>query len=154
MTEELSLPVIGERTTLLGTEALRNHFGTLLAQPPSRLLIVSAYVTRLGVEWLCEHYDVFAVTAATEFRNSLRDKLDWLDEHFPFIGWQRLVLCGDKRIIQADYMIDDHAWNLESFKGKGLLFTASHNTEEERFMRVDNWEEVRAFFEGELLNAG
>ncbi|MBK9014285.1 MAG: 5'(3')-deoxyribonucleotidase [Saprospiraceae bacterium] len=104
------------------------------------------------VKWLAEHYDVFAVTAATEFRNSLRDKLDWLDQHFPFIGWQRLVLCGDKRIIQADYMIDDHAWNLEHFKGKGLLFTASHNTEEERFTRVDDWTAVRAFFEKELEN--
>ena len=102
------------------------------------------------VKWLCEHYDVFAVTAATEFRNSLRDKLDWLDLHFPFIGWQRLVLCGDKRIIQADYMIDDHAWNLEGFQGKGLLFTASHNVDEQRYTRADTWGEVRAFFEKEL----
>jgi 5'-nucleotidase len=102
------------------------------------------------VKWLTEHFDVYAVTAATEFRNSLIDKLDWLDRHFPFIGWQRLVLCGDKRIIQADYMIDDHAWNLEHFKGKGLLFTASHNVDEERFPRAENWGEVRAFFEGEL----
>jgi 5'(3')-deoxyribonucleotidase len=102
------------------------------------------------VKWLCEHYDVFAVTAATEFRNSLRDKLDWLDRHFPFIGWQRLVLCGDKSIIHADYMIDDHAWNLERFAGKGLLFTASHNLDDDRFTRVDNWLEVKAFFEKEL----
>ncbi len=102
------------------------------------------------VKWLTEHYDVFAVTAATEFRNSLRDKLDWLEEHFPFIGWQRLVLCGDKSIINADYMIDDHGWNLEHFKGKGLLFTATHNLEENRFTRVNNWAEVRSFFEHEL----
>ena len=39
------------------------------------------------VKWLTEHFDVYAVTAATEFRNSLRDKLDWLEEHFPsFFG--------------------------------------------------------------------
>ncbi|MBI5917723.1 MAG: 5'(3')-deoxyribonucleotidase [Bacteroidetes bacterium] len=102
------------------------------------------------VRWLNDHFDVFAVTAATEFRNSLEDKFDWLDMHFPFIGWQRLVLCGDKRIIQADYMVDDHAWNLASFKGKGLLFTASHNLDEQRFTRVDDWAAVRAFFEKEL----
>lgn len=106
------------------------------------------------VKWLTEHYEVFAVTAATEFRNSLRDKLDWLDYHFPFIGWQRLVLCGDKRIIRADYMIDDHAWNLEHFPGKGLLFTASHNLDEQRFTRVGNWLEVKAFFENELASNG
>lgn len=102
------------------------------------------------VKWLTEHYDVFAVTAATEFRNSLRDKFDWLEKHFPFIGWQRLVLCGDKSIINADYMIDDHAFNLERFEGKGLLFTASHNLDEKRFTRVDSWKEIRTYFEQEL----
>ncbi|MEY3368223.1 MAG: hypothetical protein RI973_1378 [Bacteroidota bacterium] len=102
------------------------------------------------VEWLAGHYEVYAVTAATEFRNSLRDKFDWLEQHFPCIGWKRLVLCGDKSIIQADYMIDDHAWNLEKFGGKGLLYTASHNLDETRFTRVGNWAEVRDFFEREL----
>lgn len=102
------------------------------------------------VQWLSEHYDVYAVTAATEFRNSLEDKFDWLEQHFPFIGWKRLVLCGDKSIIEADYMIDDHVFNLVKFKGKGLLYTASHNLDEARFTRVNDWTEVRAFFEREL----
>ncbi len=104
------------------------------------------------VKWLNEHYDVFAVTSATEFRNSLEDKSDWLERNFPFLGWRRLVLCGDKNIICADYMIDDHVYNLERFKGKGLLFTATHNLDEHRFTRVNNWAEVRAFFENELKN--
>lgn len=106
--------------------------------------------SREGVEWLQEHYEVFIVTAATEFRNSLEDKFDWLERHFPTISWKNLVLCGDKRIIQADYMIDDHVFNLEAFKGKGLLFTASHNIHEQRFERAGNWQEVRSFFEREL----
>lgn len=106
------------------------------------------------VKWLSEHYEVFAVTAATEFRNSLEDKYDWLERHFPFIGWRKLVLCGDKTIIKADYMIDDHVFNLERFQGKGLLFTASHNLNEHRFVRVNNWAEVRAFFEMEIKSNG
>lgn len=52
--EPTSLSVLGQRSPLLGTEALRNHLGALLARPPRTLLIVSAYVTRLGLEWLCE----------------------------------------------------------------------------------------------------
>lgn len=103
------------------------------------------------VKWLTRHFDVFAVTAATEFRNSLVDKYDWLEQHFPFIGWERLVLCGDKTIIAADYMIDDHVNNLKKFAGKGLLYTASHNIAENGFTRVNNWAEVRAFFEKELM---
>lgn len=103
-----------------------------------------------GVRWLQEHYEVFIVTAATEFRNSLEDKFDWLGRHFPFISWKNMVLCGDKRVIGTDYMIDDHVFNLEAFKGKGLLFTASHNIQEQRFERAGNWQEVRTFFEREL----
>lgn len=102
------------------------------------------------VKWLQEHYDVFVVSAATEFRNSLRDKFDWLQEHFPFISWRNFVLCGDKTIIKADYMIDDHIYNLELFDGKGLLYTSSHNIHETRFTRVNDWKEVRSFFEKEL----
>ena len=102
------------------------------------------------LEWLDEHYEIFIVSAAMEFRNSLEEKFDWLQRHFPFLHWQNFVFCGDKSIIEADYMIDDHPLNLETFRGKGLLYTASHNINEQRFERVDNWAEVRTFFEREL----
>ena len=51
---------------------------------------------------LMEHYEVFIVSAAQEFRNSLGDKHDWLCRHFPFIPWKNFVFCGDKSVIQAD----------------------------------------------------
>ena len=102
------------------------------------------------VKWLLEHYEIFIVSAAMEFRNSLPDKYDWMREHFPFIHWKNIVFCGDKSIIQADYMIDDHVNNLLTFNGKGLLYTSAHNIAETRFTRVDNWLEVQAFFEKEL----
>jgi 5'(3')-deoxyribonucleotidase len=84
-----------------------------------------------------------------EFRHSLEDKYDWLLQHFPFIHWKNYVFCGDKSIIGADYMIDDHVFNLQTFRGKGLLFTASHNIHETDFTRVNDWQEVRAFFQAE-----
>ena len=31
---------------------------------------------------------------------------------FPFLKWKNFVFCGDKSIVRADYMIDDHANNL------------------------------------------
>jgi 5'(3')-deoxyribonucleotidase len=102
-----------------------------------------------GVKTLMQDYDVFITTAAQEFRNCLEDKYDWLQEHFPFIPWQHYIFCGDKRVMGTDYMIDDHARNLESFRGKGLLFTASHNIGEDRFTRVNNWTEVLDFFRKE-----
>ncbi len=98
---------------------------------------------------LMEDYDVFITTAAMEFRASFEDKYDWLAQHFPFIHWKNIVFCGDKSIIQADYMIDDHAFNLRAFNGKGLLYTAPHNVHETGFTRVDNWQDISAFFERE-----
>lgn len=103
-----------------------------------------------GLRELMEYYDVFITTAAMEFRSSFEDKFDWLHEHFPFIHWKNIVFCGDKSIINADYMIDDHASNLRTFRGKGLLYTATHNIHETEFTRVDNWEEVMAFFRAEM----
>ena len=35
------------------------------------------------VKALCDKYDVYIVSAAMEFPNSLIDKHDWLAEHFP-----------------------------------------------------------------------
>lgn len=103
------------------------------------------------VRELSEKYDIYFTTAAMEFRNSLEDKYDWLQDHFPFISWKNYVFCGNKSILRADYMIDDHPRNLLAFgdQGKGLLFTASHNIAETRFTRVNDWLEVQAFFANE-----
>ena len=102
-----------------------------------------------ALKQLSNDYDLFITTAAMEFRHSLEDKYDWLHRHFPFIHWKNFVFCGDKSIILADYMIDDHVRNLETFQGKGLLFTATHNISENRFTRVNNWQEVLTFFSEE-----
>lgn len=103
---------------------------------------------------LMDYYEVFIVSAAQEFRNSLGDKHDWLCRHFPFIPWKNFVFCGDKSVIQADYLIDDHVFNLEAFSGQGILYTASHNIHENRFVRVNHWQDVRAFFQKERRAGG
>ena len=103
-----------------------------------------------GVQRLMEDYEVFITTAAQEFRHSLGDKHDWLQEHFPFISKRNYVMCGDKSILKADYMLDDHAYNFKNFEGQGVLYTASHNLDETAYPRVNNWKEVLAYFANEL----
>lgn len=102
------------------------------------------------INWLNNHFDLFIVTAAQEFPNSLIDKYYWLQKYLPLISWKQYVFCGDKSIINADYMIDDHVHNLATFKGVGLLFTAPHNINEKGYIRLNNWNEVKLFFELEL----
>jgi 5'-nucleotidase len=87
-------------------------------------------------------YDIFVVSAATEFPNSLEEKFHWLAKHFPFIHWRNFVLCGDKSIIKGDIMIDDHEKNLKTFDGECLLFDAVHNWHLNTYQRVHNWQEV------------
>ena len=94
---------------------------------------------------LQEKYEVFIVSAATEFPLSLSEKQAWLNEHFPFITWQQMVFCGSKEIIKADIMIDDHFKNLDFFKGHtSILFTQPHNAHADngRHKRVHSWQEI------------
>ena len=96
-----------------------------------------------AVKKLQEKHEIYIVSAAMEFRNSLTDKLDWLGEHFPFISWKNIIFCGDK-IINADVMIDDRAKNFIDFKGRPLLFSSPHNLLLIQYERVDNWQQVLA----------
>jgi 5'(3')-deoxyribonucleotidase len=98
------------------------------------------------VKHLNKEYELFIVSSAMEFPNSLNEKLDWLGEHFPFLHWKQFVFCGSKTIVYGDYMIDDLPHNLEKFNGEKLIFTAPHNLQHNHFTRVNNWIEV-----GELL---
>lgn len=91
---------------------------------------------------LQENFEIFIVSAATEFPMSLHEKIEWLGEHFPFIKWENIILCGSKRIISTDYMIDDHSKNLDHCIGEPIMFTAFHNINQTHHLRVNNWKEV------------
>jgi 5'-nucleotidase len=93
-----------------------------------------------------QRYEVFIVSAAMEFPNSLKDKLEWLLDHFPFLTWRQLALCGDKRLVCGDYMIDDHVKNLKHFQGKKYLFTSAHNLDIIGYDRINNWLEAGEIF--------
>ena len=105
------------------------------------------------VRELYDNYEVYVVTTATEFKNSLRDKWEWLEEHFPFIHHRRIVLCGNKSVVHGDYMIDDKVHNLAGFNGTGLLFYSYHNHHDTGYPRVANWREVQAYFRCERQRA-
>jgi 5'-nucleotidase len=97
------------------------------------------------VQKLKERYDIFIVSAAVEFPQSMHEKHDWLKEHFPFISWRQMCFCGDKTIVKANIMIDDFFKNLDPFKGDiSLLFTQAHNAlaDAGRHRRVYSWLDI------------
>jgi len=91
---------------------------------------------------LSKKYEIFIASAAMEFKYSFVHKYEWMKEHFSFIPWTNIVFCGDKSIINADYLIDDHVHHFKRFKGQGILFSSPHNLNETWNPRVNNWKEV------------
>jgi 5'(3')-deoxyribonucleotidase len=98
------------------------------------------------VRELSERYEIFITTAAMDVPCSFSAKFHWLKRHFPFVSPKRIVFCGDKSIVAADFMIDDDPKHFSKFKGEGILYSAPHNVHETRFRRVDNWDDVREIF--------
>ena len=91
---------------------------------------------------LASKHEVYIASAAMQFPNSLEEKSEWLDEHFPFIPWQNRILCGHKHVLKGDILIDDRNYNLENFEGRGLQFTSPHNVNTKGFERVNSWFEI------------
>jgi 5'(3')-deoxyribonucleotidase len=91
---------------------------------------------------LNQKYDLFIVSAAMEFPQSLSEKLDWLKEYFPYLSWKQIVFCGSKTVVHGDYMIDDLHYNLQGFNGEKFIFSAPHNLHINNFNRLNDWIEV------------
>jgi len=97
---------------------------------------------------LSMRFEIFIATQAMTVPNSLGPKDRWLQRHFPFIPPTHYVFCGDKSILRADYLIDDLPRNLLRFEGQGILYTAPHNLAATGFVRVNDWQEMAAYFAG------
>ena len=96
------------------------------------------------LEKLNKKYEVVVISMATEFPVSLTDKRLWLQDYYPFIRWTQMVFCGNKNLIIADIMIDDHLKNLDNFRGETIMFSQPHNMNETgtRHIRVGSWDEI------------
>ena len=93
---------------------------------------------------LNESYEIIVISMATEYPASLTVKQLWLNDHFPFINWKQIVFCGNKSLIPADLMIDDHFKNLDNFDGETIMFIQPHNINavDHHHRRVSSWAEI------------
>jgi 5'(3')-deoxyribonucleotidase len=95
---------------------------------------------------LTDRYEIFIATAAMEYPRSFAWKFAWLERHFPFIPAQRVVFCGDKSVVHADFLVDDTPRHFSRFRGQGIVYSAPHNTQEQAYPRVNDWREVERLF--------
>lgn len=107
------------------------------------------------VKELSESFDIYIATAAMGVPNSFIDKYDWLQEHFPFLDPQYFIFCGDKKVVHADYLIDDNVNQLNSFTGKGILFQTVQNAHlKTEHTLANGWKGVLAIFSNEGVLEG
>jgi 5'(3')-deoxyribonucleotidase/uncharacterized protein with PQ loop repeat len=139
-----------ERIREVGLEAaIPSRFRDLFERIPHQ----NGFFEDLGVVEGSQHalrdldsrFDVYITSAAMDVPFSFDSKYRWLQRHFPFIPPHRIVFCGDKEIINADYLIDDRSRHFARFRGTGILFNAPHNDRERTHQRAKNWDEVLAF---------
>ena len=136
-----------ERAHVLEQYMLSEDFFAVLGVMPEAQRVLHRLQSR---------YDIFIATAAMEVPSSFNAKYDWLAKHFPFIPTSRIVFCGDKSILRADYLIDDNPRQLRLFQEhregqsprEGILFSSPANANVTGFRRVRNWLEVEAMFLG------
>ncbi|NAW51455.1 5'(3')-deoxyribonucleotidase [Elizabethkingia argentiflava] len=95
-----------------------------------------------AVAILSEKYNIYIVSAALEFPNSLSARYHFIETHFPSISWRNLIFCANKSLIKAHFLIDDMVENLKDFGKSGFLFTAYHNVNIDYPSRLNNWEEI------------
>lgn len=86
---------------------------------------------------------------------TLRYKMDnVLFRYFPFIEWNDVIICKDKTLINADFMIDDNINNLVGGNYKKILFNQPHNEQIDlskiptKVTRVYNWEQIYGIIQG------
>jgi 5'-nucleotidase len=98
------------------------------------------------IKELNEKFDIYIATAAMEHPTSFSAKYDWLVKHLTFLSPMNFIFCGDKGIVNADYLIDDSSRHFKHFSGQGVLFTAPHNINEVADVRLNNWNEIKDYF--------
>ncbi|WP_276372983.1 5'(3')-deoxyribonucleotidase [Chryseolinea sp. H1M3-3] len=126
------------------------HHHEVIQQFPFRETFFQTMIPHEGsqeaLEKLNKKYELFIVSAAMQFPQSLIEKFKWLAEYFPFLHWKQIVFCGSKAVVHGDYMIDDLAYNLETFNGEKFIFTAPHNLHIDKYRRLNSWKEAEEIF--------
>ncbi|WCK56981.1 hypothetical protein PP175_27715 (plasmid) [Aneurinibacillus sp. Ricciae_BoGa-3] len=54
------------------------------------------------------------VIATSSSKNGIMDKIDWFEEHFPFIPFQNIIPITRKDLLKGDIMLDDAPHNLKT----------------------------------------
>lgn len=96
-------------------------------------------------------FDVYIATIPARGEVCAYEKEQWVQEHLPFLGRERLIMAHHKHVLRGDAILDDKPSNIVAFKGLPLLFDKPWNQDSElkkehyhegMFIRVHSFEEA------------
>ena len=94
-----------------------------------------------AVSFLSKYFEIyFLSTAPWKNPSAWSDKVRWIQQYFPEIGYKKLILSHHKNLLQGDYLIDDRKANgTSNFKGEHIHF-GTH--------KLENWSKVLLYICG------
>ncbi|MFO7173545.1 MAG: 5'(3')-deoxyribonucleotidase [Bacillota bacterium] len=99
---------------------------------------------------LSERVEIVVVTASP--REAMRDKVQWVRRHLPFVPRENIVITYRKDLVRGDFLFDDAPRNLRNFPGIRIMMDYPYNRDFHDCYRVHSWTEFRQLME-RLLDA-
>lgn len=109
--------------------------------------------TQEVVKWLIQYVDLYIVTAY--HWQTCKDKVLFLQEHFPCIPVENVIFLNNKGLINLDYLVDDGPHNAEAFTGISVLMDMPYNQYlGDKYYRANDYSDVKNFFVKEFKRLG
>ena len=89
--------------------------------------------------------------------NPADDKRAWLQEHFPMIPKDNVVITGKKWFVVGDILVDDKPDTIEIFQNMGRKIIAvdmPYNQQVEADLRAKNWKDIHRLILSEWFKGG
>ncbi|MCK5824186.1 MAG: hypothetical protein KAG96_02135 [Ichthyobacteriaceae bacterium] len=114
---ESAIPKIAERTVNKYKDNIDDIYGVFALMDAMPRAIES-------VEFLSNHFNIYIMSASPwENPSAWSDKLMWVRNKLPKVGYKKLILTHNKQLNKGDYLIDDRLNNgADKFEGELIHF--------------------------------
>ena len=102
-----------------------------------------------GLQFIYENYDTYVLTAPFfAYKDCMKDKMDWMERHFPFFNVKKMIFCNDKHLITRGTLVDDHEDNLSKWEGTTVRVEYPYNMGCQVDHSCKDWKEIKKLFGG------
>ena len=98
-----------------------------------------------GLEVLNERYNLFICSSPMrDYHNCVREKYEWVEEHFGFDLTKKIILTRDKTLVHGSVLIDDKAVIRGCMRPtwKHVVFDQPYNSHTQTEFRLTSWKDI------------